>query len=114
MRFAALVTVLLVAAPAFAQTPKAAAKDDPPPEGFYRDIPNAYDLLARLETAQPVTLIFGQRILPKCPAFSEMTDAEKIIVRRPLGSAEFYQYRNAEGKQTACVVPQNKLPPAER
>jgi hypothetical protein len=62
MRFAAVFILALAAAPAFAQqapqqdidpefsvpAPGTRGVQVPPPEGFYRNIPNAYDLLLRM------------------------------------------------------------------
>jgi hypothetical protein len=124
MRFAALVTVLFAAAPAFAQTPQAPAKDAPPPEGFYRDIPNLYDLLARPEVVGSITMIDGRRIVPTCPLLSETSDGDKALrrsdaergrrlVQRSPGTLEpgaFSLYRDAEGKPALCSVPKQDLP----
>lgn len=70
MRFAARLILAVCAAPGIAQqafdpTRLAAQKQTPPPEGFYRGIPNAYDLAARplfepaplpIETCLPKTM----------------------------------------------------------
>ena len=119
MRLAALVTVLLVCAPAFAQAPpKGPAKDAPPPEGFYRGIPNAYDLLARPVVTGSITMINGRRIVPDCPLLSEMSDKDKalrladaergrrLVQRSPgmLEPGEFSLYYDAEGKPALCEI----------
>jgi hypothetical protein len=107
MRFAALVTVVLAAAPAFAQTPQAPAKDAPPPEGFYRDVPNAYDLLLRMQAYNNAALISGRRIMPECPKAFVLTDAEKAIRRSHLSNGTESLYKNADGDLKLCVVTQN-------
>ena len=61
MRFAA-VLLLAFAAPAFAQEPPA----NPPPKGFYRDIPDAYDLLLRMRPVLPPTEIKYDRDVDFC------------------------------------------------
>jgi hypothetical protein len=62
MRLAAALVFALLSAPAFAQEAKerdhlAAPMGAPPPEGFYRGIPNAYDLLARLQPVEPMQIV---------------------------------------------------------
>lgn len=128
MRIAVLALALFAAAPAFAQTPPRApqppAKNEPPPEGFYRDVPNLYDLLARPEVVGSITMIDGKRILPKCPLLSEMSDEDKALrradaergrrlVQRSPGILEpgvFSLYRDADGKPALCSVREEDLP----
>jgi hypothetical protein len=66
MRFAIiLAAAALLAAPAFAQraVPADVMPDQPaPPEGFYKNIPNMYDLLARPVPLGELTLV-GERKL---------------------------------------------------
>ncbi len=40
-----------------------------------------HDLLARPEVAGSITMIDGQRLVPKCPLLSEMTDDDKALRR---------------------------------
>jgi hypothetical protein len=86
MRFAILLAAAVcLAAPAFAQrvipAPVVPPTDQaPPPEGFYKDIPNMYDLLARPEAlsnfsmARDLRPLEGRRI---CPAVPGLTDAQR-------------------------------------
>ena len=86
MRLAAVFILALAAAPAFAQqapqrdidpefavpAPGQLGRETPPPEGFYRDIPNAYDLLLR-----PRALADLSRIQDVCsPPSPELKDDE--------------------------------------
>jgi hypothetical protein len=83
MRFAIiLAAAALLAAPAVAQrvlpAPNAPPADQaPPPEGFYKDIPNMYDLLARPVPLGSLTLVNSRRI---CPA--NLTDKEILAACR--------------------------------
>jgi hypothetical protein len=74
-----LAAAALLAAPALAQE----ASKAPPPEGFYKNIPNAYDLLLRPQVmndfiqARELQLMEGRRICPDLPA--NPTDKERIV-----------------------------------
>jgi hypothetical protein len=109
MRFAALVTVLLMSAPAFAQTPQTPAKDAPPPEGFYRDVPNAYDLLLRPQAYNPLTMINGRRILPECPKSSTLSDTDKAIRRAHSADGTESLYQNADGDLKLCAIAKSDM-----
>lgn len=96
MRFAAVV-LLAFAAPAFAQE---APANSPPPEGFYRDIPNAYDLLMRMRPVLQPGPIKYDRDVDFCLKFGPrvgMTDPEK---------------KAAKEARQACLVAAWKANPA--
>jgi hypothetical protein len=80
MRLAIILTAAaLVAAPAIAQrvvpAPDTLPDQAPPPEGFYKDIPNMYDLLARPVPLGNLTLVNGRRICPATP--TDLTDEQR-------------------------------------
>jgi hypothetical protein len=74
-----LAAAAFVAAPAVAQrivpAPVEPAVKDAPPEGFYKDIPNMYDLLARPQALSSITLINGRRVCPAIP--TDLTDKQR-------------------------------------
>jgi hypothetical protein len=61
MRFVAAALVALVAAPALAQEVR--VPHAPPPEGFYRNINGAYDLLFRPYVSSDIQLVDERRLL---------------------------------------------------
>lgn len=71
---------LAIAAPVFAQQ---APESVPPPEGFYRDIPDAYDLLLRMQRVLPTSQIkyddvdFCLKLGPRVG----MTDPQKAVAK---------------------------------
>jgi hypothetical protein len=91
MRFViVLAAAALLAAPAFAQRVVPApvvppADQTPPPEGFYKDIPNMYDLLARPQVlsnfsrARELRLLNGFRLCAYLP--ENPTDKERAAQR---------------------------------
>jgi hypothetical protein len=60
MRLTAIALSTMLAAPAFAQ--EARVPQTPPPEGFYRNISGAYDLLFRPYTYSDVQLVKAPRL----------------------------------------------------
>jgi hypothetical protein len=72
MRLAATVLFALAATPAFGQAPREEARPivppagrtvhQPPPEGFYRNIDGAYDLLFRPYVSSDIQLVNGRRL----------------------------------------------------
>jgi len=116
MRFAIiLAAAALLAAPAVAQRAVPApvvprADQAPPPEGFYKDIPDLYDLLARPVPLGSIMMVNGQRTLPKCPAPAELTDADKVIRHAHLEHGVQSLYKNSDGDLRLCVVAKGDLP----
>jgi hypothetical protein len=91
MRFViVLAAAALLAAPAFAQRVVPApvvppADQAPPPEGYYKDIPNMYDLLARPQALDNFSLARELRLLNglrRCAYLPEnATDRERVAQR---------------------------------
>jgi hypothetical protein len=73
MRSAAIALLIAIAAPAFAQAPReeyrpiappaGRAAHEPPPEGFYRNIDGAYDLLFRPYVSSNIQKVDERRLL---------------------------------------------------
>jgi hypothetical protein len=86
MRFAILsAAAVLLAAPAFAQEAPKAPVLPAPPEGFYNDIPGAYDLLLRMPDNSNITLVNGRRI---CPALRANPTDKDLRAQRACRTTE--------------------------
>ena len=110
MRFAiTLAAAAFLVAPAFAQrvvpAPTAPADQSPPPEGFYKDIPNMYDLLARPMAMDNMMLVNGQRTMPECPRASALTDEHKAMRRAHLANGIQSLYETPTRDLRLCLVP---------